>query len=144
MDRTVYGLSVEEQVDLDSEDEEFFGEQNTDSVAGDSSSCSSDSEEYEEGGVLDEGDCHLHYDNCVGQNKNNYVVGYLAWRVLKQKHNNITLSFMRVGHTRCLVDGHFGLIKKIYRQSDSDTLKQISQVVNRSSFNNVAQIFDWQ
>ena len=33
MDRTVYGLSVEEQVDLDSEDEEFFGEQNTDSVA---------------------------------------------------------------------------------------------------------------
>ena len=30
MDQTVYGLSVE---GLDSEDEEFFGEQNTDSVA---------------------------------------------------------------------------------------------------------------
>ena len=33
MDQTVYGLSVEEQVGLDNEDEEFFGEQNTDSVA---------------------------------------------------------------------------------------------------------------
>ena len=37
----MYELSVEEQVDLNNEDEEFFGEQNTDSVAGDSrSSCS--------------------------------------------------------------------------------------------------------
>ena len=55
MDRTVYGLSVEEQVDLNSEDEEFFGEQNTDLVAGDYRSSSSiDSEEYEEGCFLDE------------------------------------------------------------------------------------------
>ena len=45
---------MEEQVDLDSEDEEFFSERNTDSVASDSSSCSSDSEEHEEEGVLDE------------------------------------------------------------------------------------------
>ena len=94
--------------------------------------------------ALNESDCHLHCDNCVGQNKNNYVTGYLAWRVMKNKHQQITLSFMRVGHTRCLVDGHFGLIKKIYRQSDTDTLAQMAEVVQRSSTNNFAQLYEWQ
>lgn len=60
---------------------------------------------------LHEAKCHLHCDNCVGQNKNNYVMGYLAWRTITKKHEEITLSFMRVGHMRCFVDGHFGLIK---------------------------------
>ena len=35
--------------------------------------------------------------------------------VLTGKHTPIHLSFMEVGHTRCLVGGHFGLIKKLYR-----------------------------
>ena len=73
--------------------------------------------------------CHLHCDNCVGQNKNNYVIGYLAWRTITGKHQEVTLSFMHVEHTRCLVDGHFGLIKRIYRQSDTDTLSQMAEVV---------------
>ena len=93
---------------------------------------------------LQEKDCHLHCDNCIGQNKNNFVVGYLVWRVITGKHKNITLSFMRVGHTRCLVYGHFGLIKKIYRQCDTDTLTQMAEVVQRSSTNNAPQLFDWQ
>ena len=92
--------------------------------------------------ALQESNCHLHCDNCVGQNENNYVTGYLAWRIVKGKHQEITLSFMRVGRTRCLVDGHFSLIKKIYRQSDTDTLSQMADVVQRSSTNNVAQLYD--
>lgn len=83
-------------------------------------------------------------DNCIGQNKNNYVTADLAWRVIKGKHQEIVLSFMRVGHTRCLVDGHFGLFKKIYRQSDTDTLQQMAKVVEQSSMNNAAQLYDWQ
>ena len=79
--------------------------------------------------ALQESNCHLHCDNCVGQNKNNYVTGYLAWRIIKGKHQETTLSFMRVGHTRCLVDGHFGLIKKIYHQSDTDTPSQMADIV---------------
>ena len=93
---------------------------------------------------LHETKCHLHCDNCVGQNKNNSVAGYLAWRTITGKHQEITLSFMRVGHTRCLVDGHFGLIKKIYRQSDTDTLDQMAEVVQRSTVNNVAQLYSWE
>ena len=37
-------------------------------------------------------------------------------------HEDFQLSFMVVGHTRCLVDGCFGLIKQRYRQADCDTL----------------------
>lgn len=53
--------------------------------------------------------CHgkelqLHADNCVGQNKNRTVIGYLAWRGLNPA---ITLSFMQVGHTRCYVGRQF-------------------------------------
>ena len=93
---------------------------------------------------LGERKCHFHCDNCVGQNKNNYVLGYLVWHVIKGKHKEITLSFMRVGHTRCLVDGHFGIFKKLYRQSEIDTLIQMAEVVNRSSTNNAAQLYDWR
>ena len=34
----------------------------------------------------------------------------LAWRVFTGKHQDYTFSFMCVGHTRCLVDEHFGFI----------------------------------
>ena len=53
--------------------------------------------------------CFLHADNCCGQNKNNTVLAYLAWRVLTGRHRKVTISFIIAGHTRCLVDGCFGL-----------------------------------
>ena len=88
--------------------------------------------------------CHLHADNCVGQNKNRYVIGYLAWRVATGLHEEITLSFMRVGHTRCFVDGNFGFIKKCYRSADIDTVQQLPLLVERSSKTNTAQMFQWE
>ena len=52
---------------------------------------------------LQESVCYCHADNCVGQNKNRFVIGYFAWQVITGKHTQIHLSFMEVGHTRCLV-----------------------------------------
>ena len=74
---------------------------------------------------LNEPNCHLHADNCVGQNKNRFVLAYLAWRIIKGLNVSITLSFMRVGHTRCFVDGNFRLIKQCYRSADVNTLDQL-------------------
>ena len=51
---------------------------------------------------------------------------------------------MEVGHTRCLVDGHFGLIKKSYRRMNCDTLQHIVEAVCRSTINNIPQLFAWQ
>lgn len=93
---------------------------------------------------LHEESCHLHADNCVGQNKNRYVLGYLMWRVLTGGNKTITLSFMCVGHTLCMVDGNFGLVKKLYRCSDVDTVRQLSGIVDHSSKINVSQLYPWE
>ena len=83
-------------------------------------------------------ECVLHADNCAGQNKNRTVVSYLAWRVIVGLHRRITLSFMVAGHTRCLVDGCFGLVKQRYRKSDTFTLPHLADVINTSATCNVA------
>lgn len=88
-----------------------------------------------------EKECHLHADNCAGQNKNKTLLAYLAWRVLTGRHYRITISFMVAGHTRCLVDGCFGLLKRAYRRSDCFTMEQLAAVVDSSAACNVAQVY---
>ena len=48
---------------------------------------------------------------------------------------------MIAGHTRCLVDVCFGLFKRLYRRSDTDTVAQVADVVERSISVNLAQLF---
>ena len=67
---------------------------------------------------LKESSCHCHADNCVGQKGNRLILGYFAWRVITGKRR----------HTRCLVHGHFGLIKKMYRHLNCDTVHYYSSV----------------
>ena len=87
----------------------------------------------------------LHCDNCAGQNKNKTLMGYMAWRILCKLEDTIDVSFMTVGHTRCAVDGGFGLAKKKYRASDVDTLDQLQTVVFMSSAMNMVTRFpDWE
>ena len=86
--------------------------------------------------------CVLHADNCGGQNKNKTVIAYCAWRVICSLHHSITLSFMIAGHTRCLVDGHFGLLKRKYRRSDVHSIPQLEAAVNDSAATNTAHVVD--
>lgn len=85
----------------------------------------------------------LHADNCVGQNKNKTVIGYLLWRTMTGRNDTIELSFMRVGHTRCSVDGYFGLLKQSYRANDVDTMDDVVRVIDASCVANHAVPFDW-
>jgi hypothetical protein len=57
---------------------------------------------------------NLHADNCGGQNKNRFVLSYLAFLVACGRFDTITLAFMVVGHTKCSVDRTFGLIKRCF------------------------------
>ena len=82
-------------------------------------------------------ECVLHADNCAGQNKNRTVINYLAWRVALGMHTEITLPFMIAGHTRYLVDGCFGLLKRAYRRADIFTMEQLAEVVKSSAVCNV-------
>ena len=76
---------------------------------------------------------HLHADNCSGQNKNQYMMQYLAWRVLSQKHK-ITLSFLPVGHTK------FSRMPDLGCLSGSGCLEDIVQVVGSSASMNHCQL----
>ena len=80
----------------------------------------------------------------AGKIKNKSVLAYLAWRVIVGLNNEIELTFMRVGHTRCFVDGGFGLLKKRYRKSDVDTVEQHADATEESAAFNKAVQFTWQ
>ena len=88
--------------------------------------------------------CHFHADNCVGQNKKKSVLAYFMWRTLVGLNEEIILSFMRVGHTRCMVDACFGLLKKRYRSSDCDTMEHLKTTVELSAKCNSVQFYSWE
>ena len=74
-----------------------------------------------------------HGNNCVGQNKNDIVVQYLAWRIIAGLNDTAELSFMLVGHTKFAPDCFFGLFKRLYRLSLVDTMTDRVRVVKESS-----------
>ena len=83
---------------------------------------------------------HLHCDNCTGQNKNRFMMYYLMWQVLCGLHEEITLSFLIVGHTKFAPDWCFGLAKQCYRRTLVSSLDDIANTVARSSVVNVPQL----
>ena len=68
------------------------------------------------------------------------MISCLAWRVILGLHKKISSSFMVVGHTRCLVNGSFGLLKRKYRRSNVFTFNQLADVGNKSAAPNFARI----
>ncbi|XP_076088462.1 uncharacterized protein LOC143058871 [Mytilus galloprovincialis] len=85
---------------------------------------------------LNESECGIHCDNCPGENKNRYMTGYLAWRVLTGQHLKISLMMQFPGHTKCLVDAGFGQAKKLFRRSNCDTVSHLADVFRKSSSSN--------
>ena len=60
---------------------------------------------------------------------------------LEQRNNAI---FHEVGHTRCMVDACFGLLKQRYRSSECDTMGHLQAVVQSSAKCNSVQLFEWE
>ena len=50
---------------------------------------------------------HVQVDNCVGENKNNFVLGFLAMLVSMEIVENVEIHFMMVGHTHIKIDQFF-------------------------------------
>ena len=89
---------------------------------------------------LGESRLQLHADNCSGQNKNHYVLEYLAWRVMAGLNEEIELSFLIVGHTKFSPDWCFGLFKRAFRRTKVGCLDDIARVCESSSQVNFAQL----
>ena len=75
----------------------------------------------------------LHADNCCGQNKNNALMQYLAWRTVVTRHTKIQISFMIPGHTKFAPDRFFGVFKKKFRMSNVQTMLDMARVVQSST-----------
>lgn len=86
---------------------------------------------------IGETDVHLHADNCCGQNKNSYVLWYLAWRIITGLHQSCVYSFLIVGHTKFACDWCFGLLKQSFRKSFISSLYEFASVIDRSTVSGV-------
>ena len=98
---------------------------------------------------------HLHADNCSGQNKNRYMMAYLLWRVMAGLNEEITISFLLVGHTKFAPDWGFGLFKRLFKRTSVGTIYDIAEVVRKSATvnhpqlvsdydgNNYVTFYDW-
>ncbi|XP_071940904.1 uncharacterized protein [Antedon mediterranea] len=84
-------------------------------------------------GGLGEEHCLLHCDNCSGQNKNKYVLWYLAWRTMHGLHKSIGLNFLIAGHTKFAPDQGFGLLKQRFKKCMVSCLDDMKKVVETSS-----------
>ena len=86
---------------------------------------------------------NIHADNCVGQNKNRFVIMYLMWRVITQRNNKIHLGFMVAGHTKFACDACFGLLKKVTKKTFISSVTDIAECVVTStekSMTNLAEL----
>ena len=83
---------------------------------------------------------HLHANNCTGQNKNRYMMAYLLWRVLVGLSEEVTISFLLVGHTKFAPDWGFGLLKRLYKRTKVGTINDIAEVVRKSASVNHPQL----
>ena len=82
---------------------------------------------------LGENRVQLHCDNCSGQNKNNFVLWYFAWRVMKGLHSEVNINFLPAGHTKFAPDWCFGLMKRAFRRSEVSCLDDLCEVVEEST-----------
>ena len=83
---------------------------------------------------------HLHANDCIGKNKNRFIMLYCMWCVLAGLHKEITKSFLLVGHTNFSPDLCFGIFKQLYRKTNVGTINDIAEVVKWSASVNHPQL----
>ena len=94
---------------------------------------------------LGETTLQLHCDNCSGQNKNNYLMWYLAWTTIRttihQLHSTVSVNVLITGRTKFGPDRCFGLIKQRYCREIVSCLNDLVDVVNNTTITgvNIAQ-----
>ncbi len=73
------------------------------------------------------------FDNCPGQNKNNYVLKLLcAWLVEKRFFLKVSVVFLVKGHTKNPCDHLFNALKRVYRAQNIETFQDLMVILNKS------------
>ena len=77
---------------------------------------------------------YLQLDNCWRENKNSYVIAYLAWLVERKVFKKIFLSFLPVGHTHNEADQCASCLSIGCRNHDIKCLEDLQRVIKKSYF----------
>jgi hypothetical protein len=72
------------------------------------------------------------FDNCGGQNKNNFVLLLVPYLVEMGYFKSVNFIFLVVGHTKNAADRLFNLLKMIYRRSNVQTFGSLLGVCGKS------------
>ncbi|XP_068734106.1 uncharacterized protein [Montipora capricornis] len=65
------------------------------------------------------------FDNCVKENKNQFILWLLAYLVEVGIFEKIRLNFLPVGHTHEDIDAFFGVFSKYLAQTDVYTIEDL-------------------
>mgnify|MGYP001568344885 CR=1 FL=1 len=71
-------------------------------------------------------------DNCGRENKNQYVLAYLAYLVKQRMFSEVELSFLPVGHTHEDVDQMFSKFSAYFRGHNCLTINQMKEGLKKS------------
>ena len=67
-------------------------------------------------------------------------MAYLLWRVMAGLNEEVTISFLLVGHTKFVPDQGFGLFKRVFKRNTVGTIHDIADVVRKSAVLNHPQL----
>jgi hypothetical protein len=71
-------------------------------------------------------------DNCGRENKNQYVLSYLAYLVRQRMFSEVELSFLPVGHTHEDVDQMFSKFSSYFRSHNCLTINQMKEGLKKA------------
>jgi hypothetical protein len=86
----------------------------------------------------------LHADNCVGQNKNRYILHYCEWLVMMGIFETVEMAYLIVGHTKFDVDTRLGIFKWKWIHSSAHTLKDVCEIAGKTANTSIVLVGDEQ
>ena len=88
-------------------------------------------------------DLSIIQDNCLGQNKNNYVLRLLAYLTMNKYFKTVRIVFLVAGHTKNTADRLFNLLKLDYRKENIFLLSKLIKVCNQNEHVTTHKV-DWK
>jgi hypothetical protein len=89
-------------------------------------------QEDDEGQPIIGGELNIFFDNCTGQNKNNYVLWLVPYLVEAGYFTTVNFNFLVVGHTKNACDRRFNNVKRIYNKSNVYSFDMCVDICNKS------------
>jgi hypothetical protein len=86
----------------------------------------------EDGKPLKGKELNIIFDNCPGQNKNNYVLWLVPYLVERGYFDKVNFIFLIVGHTKNACDRRFNNMKKVYNKCNVYSVDHSIEICNQS------------